>query len=104
MERLETARVIELLGQLPDWQYDSPGGAINREFVFDDFKQAFAFMTRVAALADAADHHPEWTNVYNRVDITLTTHDAAGLSMRDIELARGIEGVLAGFARQGAHA
>ena len=104
MEKLDTTRVVELLGGLPDWQYDSPGGTINREFQFDDFKQAFAFMTRVAALADAADHHPEWTNVYNRVDITLTTHDAAGLSMRDIDLARGIDAAYAAFASTVDHA
>ena len=104
MDRLDTARVVQLLGSLSGWQYDSPGGTINREFLFADFKQAFAFMTRVAALADAADHHPEWSNVYNRVDITLTTHDVAGLSMRDIELARGIDAAFAALDCPAAHA
>ena len=61
-----------------------------RRFTFADFSEAFAFMTRVALLAEKADHHPEWSNVWNRVDITLTTHDAGGLSARDVDLAKAI--------------
>ena len=64
-------------------------------FSFADFSQAFGFMTRVALLAEAADHHPEWSNVWNRVDILLTTHDAGGLSMRDADLARAIDALVA---------
>ena len=67
---------------------------ISRRFVFGDFVAAFGFMTRVAILAEKADHHPEWSNVYNRVDIVLTTHDAGGLSQRDIDLAQAIDGLL----------
>ena len=62
-----------------------------RHFEFDDFVAAFGFMTRVAILAEKADHHPEWSNVYNKVDMTLTTHDADGLSMRDMHLAKAID-------------
>lgn len=65
--------------------------AAYKEFTFSDFNAAFGFMTRVALAADKADHHPEWFNVYNRVQITLTTHDAGGLSERDVSLAKFIE-------------
>ena len=79
---------------LSDWEYDGQRDAISRSFKFVDFTEAFAFMTRVALHAEKADHHPEWFNVYSRVDITLTTHDAGdsgGLSQRDIDLAQKIE-------------
>ena len=78
------------LASLPDWTLREDGLAISRRFTFTDFSEAFAFMTRVALLAEKADHHPEWSNVWNRVDVTLTTHDAGGLSARDVEMARGI--------------
>ena len=67
---------------------------IRRLFTFRDFSAAFGFMTRVALLAEMADHHPEWSNVYNRVEILLTTHDAGGLSRRDIDLAARIDALL----------
>lgn len=82
------------LAALPDWEYDSKRDAISRKFKFADFTAAFAFMTRVSLHAEKADHHPEWFNVYNIVDITLTTHDAGddgGLSQRDLDLAHKIE-------------
>lgn len=82
------------LDRLDDWDYDDGRDAIMRSFVFDDFSAAFAFMTRVALLAEKADHHPEWSNVWNRVDILLTTHDAGGLSARDVAMARAIEALL----------
>jgi 4a-hydroxytetrahydrobiopterin dehydratase len=66
-----------------------------RSFKFADFVEAFGFMTRVALLAEKADHHPEWSNVYNRVDILLTTHDCDGLSQRDLDLARKIDKLVA---------
>jgi 4a-hydroxytetrahydrobiopterin dehydratase len=70
-------------------------GALHREFRFADFSEAFGFMTRVALLADKADHHPNWSNVYNRVVIELTTHDAGNdVTERDIELANAINGLL----------
>lgn len=71
--------------------FEESRDAIRKIYHFSDFVRAFAFMTRVALLAEKADHHPEWSNVYDRVDILLTTHDVAGLSMRDINLARAID-------------
>ena len=71
-----------------------PGAAIERRFTFADFSAAWAFMSRVALLAETHDHHPEWSNVYNRVDIALTTHDAGGLSARDARLAAAIDALL----------
>ncbi len=87
----EKARVAALAA-LPGWKYDMEAKGIRRYFKFDDFAAAFGFMTRVAILAEKADHHPEWFNVYNRVDILLTTHDVGGLSQRDIDLALAIDG------------
>jgi 4a-hydroxytetrahydrobiopterin dehydratase len=91
VEALSEAERADALDGLPDWDYDEGRDAISREFMFDDFNQAFGFMTQVALLAEKADHHPEWSNVYNRVTILLTTHDAGGLSSRDIEMAEAIE-------------
>ncbi|KAJ3298906.1 putative pterin-4-alpha-carbinolamine dehydratase [Borealophlyctis nickersoniae] len=77
------------------WTQPTASGrdALSKSFVFKDFNQAFGFMTRVALEAERAGHHPEWFNVYNRVDITLATHDCGGLSVRDVELAGFIERV-----------
>lgn len=94
VERLTDAERDALLAELPDWTLRGDGLAIERTFRFADFSQAFAFMTRVALLAEAQDHHPEWANVYNRVAITLTTHDAGGLSRRDATMARAIAALL----------
>jgi 4a-hydroxytetrahydrobiopterin dehydratase len=79
---------------LPSWAVRDDASAIYRSFKFADFSEAFAFMTRVALLAEKLDHHPEWSNVYNRVEITLTTHDADGLSRRDVEMASAIDRLL----------
>jgi 4a-hydroxytetrahydrobiopterin dehydratase len=87
----ESARVVAL-NDLPHWTYDAEAQGIRRTLSFTDFAEAFAFMTRVAVLAEKADHHPEWFNVYNRVEILLTTHEAGGLSERDVALARVIDG------------
>ena len=92
--RLSDAEVASLLAENPGWTLREDGKAIIRNFKFKDFNQAFGFMTRVALYADKADHHPEWFNVYNRVEITLTTHDADGLSQRDVAMVRAIEGFL----------
>ncbi|MBS0254118.1 MAG: 4a-hydroxytetrahydrobiopterin dehydratase [Proteobacteria bacterium] len=89
--RLTDAETAALLAELPGWNLRDDGLAITRSFKFADFNAAFGFMTRVALYADKADHHPEWFNVYNRVEITLTTHDAGGLSARDAAMARVIE-------------
>jgi len=88
IRKLDPSESREGLNGLPQWRFDEARGAIRREFVFDDFAQAFAFMTRIALAAEKADHHPEWFNVYNRVDMLLSTHDCDGLSQRDIDLAR----------------
>lgn len=91
IETLSEAERADALDGLPDWDYDEGRDAIARRFVFTDFAEAFAFMTRIALLAEKMDHHPEWSNVWNRVDILLTTHDAGGLSTRDILLAEAID-------------
>ena len=83
------------LDRLDEWDYDEARDAISRRFLFADLSESFAFMTRVALLAEAQDHHPEWSNVWNRVDITLTTHDAGGLSERDVKMASAIDALLA---------
>ncbi|HEU4959554.1 MAG TPA: 4a-hydroxytetrahydrobiopterin dehydratase [Sphingomonas sp.] len=94
VEHLSEAERADALDGLPDWDYVEERDAIARSFAFADFNEAFGFMTRVALLAEKANHHPEWSNVWNRVEITLTTHDAGGLSERDIELAEAIEALL----------
>jgi 4a-hydroxytetrahydrobiopterin dehydratase len=93
IEPLSEAERADALDVLSDWDYDEARDAISRRFVFGDFPEAFAFMTRVALLAERADHHPEWSNVWNRVDILLTTHDAGGLSQRDVALAQEIDAI-----------
>lgn len=79
------------LEKLKGWSKVKGRDAIGKTFRFKDFNEAFGFMSRVAMMAEKMDHHPEWANVYNRVDVTLTTHDANGLSKRDIELATFID-------------
>jgi 4a-hydroxytetrahydrobiopterin dehydratase len=94
VDRLENNEREAALVGLADWSYDSGRGAIVRDFKFKDFSEAFAFMTRVALLAQAANHHPEWSNVYNKVSIVLTTHDAGGLTASDTRLAAAIDKLL----------
>lgn len=91
MTPLNEADIGIALASLDGWALDGDGTALRRQFVFDSFVQAFGFMTQVALLAQQADHHPEWSNVYNKVDIRLTTHDAKGLTQRDIKLAQAID-------------
>lgn len=76
---------------LPEWRLVDDREAITRTFRFKTFNEAFGFMTRVALMAEKLDHHPEWLNVYNRVEITLATHDAGGITERDIQLAGFID-------------
>lgn len=83
----------KLLAELSGWRMVDGRDAIAKSFAFKDFNQAFAFMTRVALMAEKMDHHPEWSNVYNKVEIVLTSHDAGGLTARDIRLARFIDQV-----------
>jgi len=91
--QLTEAERAAALAELPNWTLREDGLAITRELKFADFNGAFAFMTRVALHAEKADHHPEWFNVYNRVEVTLSTHDAGGLSMRDVAMAKFIDGI-----------
>jgi 4a-hydroxytetrahydrobiopterin dehydratase len=89
----DTARTAAL-AELRNWTYDAGARAIRRELKFGNFSEAFAFMTRVALAAEKAGHHPEWSNVYSKVSIALTTHDAGGLTDRDVALARAIDGLV----------
>lgn len=89
--RLTDSECETALGTVPQWSLREDGLAIVRTLNFADFSEAFGFMTRVAIEAEKADHHPEWFNVYNKVEITLTTHDVNGLSKRDIALAKFVD-------------
>lgn len=89
--KLDAAERAALARDLPGWRVMDGRDAIARSFRFADFSEAWAFMSRVALLAERHDHHPEWSNVWNRVEITLSTHDAGGLSARDVALARAID-------------
>lgn len=94
--KLDPAQLPGLLSQLPGWSLDAKASSISRHLEFADFNEAFAFMARVALAAERRDHHPDWSNSYNVVDVTLTSHDAKGLTMKDIELARFIDRTAAG--------
>lgn len=83
-----------LIAAHPEWSLARDGKAMTRTFRFRDFSEAWGFMNRVALLAETQDHHPEWFNVYNRVEVTLTTHDAGGLSMRDATMAAAMDALL----------
>lgn len=101
MKKLDADSAARLLATLPGWTHDAARDAITRQFVLADFAQAFAFMTQIALVAEKRDHHPEWFNVYNKVNITLTTHDAQGLTQRDIDLARYADEAYARFDTPG---
>ncbi len=94
MKTLDTEQLSALAHDLPLWRREDDV-ALLRDLTFADFKAAFAFMTDVAAVADRMDHHPEWSNVYNRVSIRLTTHDARGLTVRDVALAHSVDAAAA---------
>ena len=93
VEKLNATELAGLSATLPAWKLVEGRDAITRAFRFKDFSEAWGFMARVALLAEAQDHHPEWFNVWNRVEITLSTHDAGGLSARDVRLARAIDAI-----------
>ncbi|RUT29356.1 4a-hydroxytetrahydrobiopterin dehydratase [Arsenicitalea aurantiaca] len=93
VERLSDAERKAALLELGNWRHEAGEDRIVREFVFADFRVAFGFMTQVALQAEKAGHHPDWSNSYNRVRIGLTTHDAGGLSEKDVALARAIDAV-----------
>jgi 4a-hydroxytetrahydrobiopterin dehydratase len=86
------AELKQKLDALDGWSIDD--GKLYREFTFSDFVAAFGFMNQVALMAERANHHPEWFNVYNKVQVWLTTHDAGGVTQKDIDLADGINGLI----------
>ena len=92
---LKSQRRRNVLAGLSGWQLQADRDAIEKSFTFKDFNAAFAFMTRIALRAEAMNHHPEWSNIYNRVDIVLTSHDVDGLSERDAALAAFIDKIFA---------
>jgi 4a-hydroxytetrahydrobiopterin dehydratase len=89
VEKLSETAIGQELESLPGWE--RVGDKIHRVYKFKDFVEAFGFMSRVSLLAERMNHHPEWSNVYNRLEVYLTTHDAGGLSERDFELARQMD-------------
>ena len=91
MEKLYGDARVAALANLADWREVKGRDAIAKTFTFKDFSEAFGFMSRVALIAEKMDHHPEWSNVYRKVDIVLSTHDAGGVTEKDIALALAIE-------------
>jgi 4a-hydroxytetrahydrobiopterin dehydratase len=91
---LEKNTLLECMEAVPGWTLNEHKDGIMRSFSFSDFKRAFSFMEKVAVLAEDMDHHPNWSNVYNKVEILLTTHDCKGLSERDFKLAQAINGIM----------
>lgn len=86
-EKIDAAALKDTLAGLPGWALRTDGLAIEKTFKFKDFSEAWGFMSRAALLAEKMDHHPEWFNVYNRVEVTLTTHDADGVTALDVKMA-----------------
>ena len=97
--KLTAAEIETELAKVPGWSVKA--GKLHRELKFESFVEAFGFMTSVALVAEATNHHPEWFNVYGRVLIDLTTHDAGGISTRDFKLARAIDKIAHGVKPQG---
>jgi 4a-hydroxytetrahydrobiopterin dehydratase len=95
MTKLAIEDLKSALKRLPDWRLAEKREAITRQYKFVDFDAAFAFMTRVALKAAEMDHHPEWFNVYNKLDVTLATHDAGGVTQKDIDMAMAMDGYAA---------
>ena len=91
-KKLEGAARTSSLKELPQWREVPGRDAITRKFEFANFNEAFGFMTRVGLLAEKMDHHPEWFNVYNKVEVTLATHDAGGVTENDVKMAKAMDG------------
>ena len=91
VEKLSAKDLAKAMKQLAGWKKAKGRNAIAKTFVFADFNEAFGFMARVALMAEKLDHHPEWSNVYKTVDVTLSTHDAGGLTELDIKLAEAMD-------------
>lgn len=100
-EKLDSAARAAALEELDGWSDVEGRDAIRKSFRFKDFNEAFGFMTRVALKAERMDHHPEWLNVYNKVDVTLASHDVGGISQRDVTLARFMDKAVKGKAGGG---
>ncbi|CCD86541.1 Pterin-4-alpha-carbinolamine dehydratase [Bradyrhizobium sp. ORS 285] len=98
VERLSSETRVAALKALPGWSALDGRDAITRIFTFRDFNEAFGFMTRVALVAEKHDHHPEWRNVYRTVEVVLSTHDAGGLTERDIALAQAMDAIAAAIS------
>ncbi len=96
MAKLTTEEREAALKELPGWRWDAEQDTMRRSFKFKDFSEAFAFMTRVALAAEQADHHPDWSNSWNKVDIALSTHSAGGVTGNDVALAKKIDGLAGG--------
>ena len=92
IKKLSSAEIVQGLVDIPEWHLRQH--KLFRKFVFENFVEAFGFMAQVALLAERYNHHPEWSNVYNRVEIALVTHDAGGVSERDFTLAKEIDKLL----------
>ena len=92
MKKLTEAQIQERLKELPDWEYDD--NAIHTSLEFENFKEVFATMTRIAFEAENLNHHPDWHNVYNELNISLSTHDAGGVTENDFDMAHAIEDIL----------
>jgi 4a-hydroxytetrahydrobiopterin dehydratase len=97
LNRLSDAEIKQALDKLPEWSVQN--GKLHRDFKFPDFSHAFGFMTAAAIQIEKRNHHPEWFNVYNRVSVDLTTHDAGGITERDVELAAMLDGFAAKLSR-----
>ncbi|MGE0501081.1 MAG: 4a-hydroxytetrahydrobiopterin dehydratase [Rhizobiaceae bacterium] len=91
--KMNAGEVAAAMSAVPAWRLAEDGRSISRRFEFRNFSEAFGFMTRVALVAEALDHHPDWANVYKTVDVTLNTHDAGGLTELDFDLARRMDGI-----------
>lgn len=100
MDLLDSATRHEAFAALTRWHHDVARDALVREFEFEDFAQAFAFMTRIALAAERRDHHPDWSNTFNRVIVAWTSHDVKGLSRRDVEMAHATDAAYALCARE----
>jgi 4a-hydroxytetrahydrobiopterin dehydratase len=95
-EKLSPEAVSAALAEVPGWSLAADGGSIRRVFTFKNFSEAFGFMSRAALAAEKLDHHPDWSNVYKTVDVTLNTHDADGLTELDFKLAKRMDKIAGG--------
>jgi len=90
-KKLTVSEVNKSLGKLQDWEKSKGRDSIEKEFIFKDFQIAFDWMTEIALVAEKMDHHPEWLNVYNKINVTLSTHDSNGITQLDVDLAKEMD-------------